>query len=142
MFAGYRGDSYCAALISETESAARSSAKGCAALLNTRKYREECHGPGTERPDDEGVQVYQVLITGFGGSGSNLVASALRQVGVTIGHEYMDVRCLAEVLGRAISPDCKNQLTNQLTPFTPIAAATGFHVLAGLRLGLVAVRGE
>ena len=54
----------------------------CSRFINTRKHVAECEG-------QEPVRLLAVLVTGVGGSGTNLMTSAFKKVGVTVGHEYV-----------------------------------------------------
>uniref|UniRef100_A0A7S2H006 Sulfotransferase domain-containing protein n=1 Tax=Octactis speculum TaxID=3111310 RepID=A0A7S2H006_9STRA len=58
----------------------------CTRYINTRKYDPQCH---STRPPKK---VYKLLVTGAGGSGTNLIATALKRVGVVVGHEYITKR--------------------------------------------------
>jgi hypothetical protein len=71
-------------------SAMSSSDAECTYLVNTRKKtNKRCHSG--KAPSSSSNGVFDLLVTGIGGSGTNLVASSLRRLGVTIGHEYIEV---------------------------------------------------
>mmetsp|Transcript_68834 Transcript_68834/g.155701 ORF Transcript_68834/g.155701 Transcript_68834/m.155701 type:complete len:359 (+) Transcript_68834:188-1264(+) len=79
----------------ESRIAGHHSPVSCLLLGNTRKYNASCHGlvEGRRLVDyRDGSRVKKpalldLLVTGVGGSGTNMVGSALGEVGVTVGHE-------------------------------------------------------
>eukprot|EP00615_Pteridomonas_danica_P003086 CAMPEP_0114351244 /NCGR_PEP_ID=MMETSP0101-20121206/17027_1 /TAXON_ID=38822 ORGANISM="Pteridomonas danica, Strain PT" /NCGR_SAMPLE_ID=MMETSP0101 /ASSEMBLY_ACC=CAM_ASM_000211 /LENGTH=270 /DNA_ID=CAMNT_0001491001 /DNA_START=293 /DNA_END=1105 /DNA_ORIENTATION=+ len=64
--------------------------KNCSYLINTRKWAKHCHNEINVKKKKEKIIKYPLLVTGIGGAGTNLAASSLRRLGVTIGHEYID----------------------------------------------------
>eukprot|EP00618_Florenciella_parvula_P032088 CAMPEP_0119544614 /NCGR_PEP_ID=MMETSP1344-20130328/54819_1 /TAXON_ID=236787 /ORGANISM="Florenciella parvula, Strain CCMP2471" /LENGTH=365 /DNA_ID=CAMNT_0007589117 /DNA_START=885 /DNA_END=1983 /DNA_ORIENTATION=- len=82
----------------------------CSKYINTRKYVEQCPPPARKelksavktltatrfdtvgrralRASDGDDIIYPLLVTGAGGAGTNLASSALKQLGVVLGHEY------------------------------------------------------
>ena len=55
----------------------------CRRLMNSRKYQSDCMA----RPS----VVYPLLVTGLGGSGTHAVSQQLRDRGVHVGHEEIEI---------------------------------------------------
>ena len=84
LFAGNIGHSN--SLCAERARSAAARGANCTRFVNTRKYDERCHGEAS----GQGVRLFDLLVTGAGGSGTNLAASALEQLGMTLGHEHIE----------------------------------------------------
>ena len=61
----------------------------CARLFNTRKFDQHCHGELRLAQRLHGMKLYDLLVTGAGGSGTNYVTWALGLAGVHVGHQTL-----------------------------------------------------